>query len=80
MNKQFIVTESDKNKRKEFYDYIVNKYHLDIWYPYDRDSFSKNKYPFVIDFKNNKLWICESITCLACAKIITIADFKRLKI
>ncbi len=79
MQKQFIVFENDINKRKDFYDYINNRYNLDICYPYIKDYFIKSKYPFVVDFTENKFWICESITCLACAsqsgKIITINNF-----
>ena len=79
MKKQFIVFENDINKRKDFYDYINNRYNLDICYPYIKDYFIKSKYPFVVDFTENKFWICESITCLACAsqsgKIITINNF-----
>ena len=34
MRKQFIVKESNKKNREEFYDYITCKYKLDIEYPY----------------------------------------------
>ena len=81
MRKQFIVTESDKSKREEFYDYIISKYKLDICYPYDKNRFIESNFPFVIDFKENSIWICNSITSLACAsqsgKIITIDDFMK---
>ncbi len=81
MKKQFIVTEHDEIKRKKFYDYISDRYNLNICYPYIKDYFIKSEYPFVVDFKENKFWICESITCLACAsqsgKIITIDDFMK---
>ncbi len=81
MRKQFIVTESDKSKREEFYYYIISKYKLDICYPYDKNRFIESNFPFVIDFKENSIWICNSITSLACAsqsgKIITIDDFMK---
>lgn len=81
MKKQFIVTEHDEIKRKKFYDYISDRYNLDICYSYIKDYFIKSKYPFVVDIKENKFWICESITFLACAsqsgKIITIDDFMK---
>lgn len=81
MKKQYIVSEKDPKKREEFYDYIISKYNLDICYPYTKDYFIKSKYPFVIDFNENKLWICNSITSLACAsqrnKIINIDNFMK---
>ena len=82
MKKQYIVTEGDKKRREEFYDYIVNNYDLKILYPYDKERFSKSAFPFVVDFKKNNFWVCESITCCACAsqskRIITIDEFKKL--
>ena len=80
MKKQYIVTESNKDKRSELYDYITNKYDLKIGYPYEKEEFVNSVFPFVIDFKENRLWICNSITSLACAsqcgKIISIDEFK----
>ena len=81
MNKeQYMVQESDKIRRKEFYDYIVSNYTLKVY-----DSMYKmihSHFPFIVDFKDNSFWVCESITCCACAaqkkKIITIDQFKSL--
>lgn len=77
---QYIVNESNINKRKEFYNYIMNNYNL-----INMDSkknMINNKFPFVIDFNENIFWICNSITCLACAsqnnQIISIDEFKNL--
>ena len=82
MRTQFIVKDSDKTKRKEFYDYIKKTYNLNNSYPYFKKNFIKNDFPFVIDFKENSFWICESVTCCAAAAqngaIITIDEFKRL--
>ena len=64
---QFIVLEGDKQKRKEFYEYIMSTYHLKKKYPYFKRKFINNKFPFVVDFGDNSFWICESITCCACA-------------
>ena len=79
MRKQFIVDEKDLNKRKEFYNYIVNTYDFKVCYPYTKESFINNKFPFVVDFNEKKFWISDSITCLACAAqnkvIFTIDDF-----
>ena len=79
---QFIVNESDIYKREEFYDYITNYYNIEISYPYYKEKFINNTFPFVIDFENNNFWICESITCCACASqakiIYTIDEFKEL--
>ena len=79
---QYIVSEHDKKKREELYDYICNNYHLEVCYPFSKDAFINSKYPFVIDFKEHILWICESITCLACAAqndlIISTSEFRKM--
>ena len=83
MNKQFIISESDILKRNDFYNYITNNYSLKILYPFKKDKFINNIFPFIVDLKRKEFWICESITCLACAasnnKIITIEKFKKMK-
>ena len=80
MRTQFIVRESDLVKREDFYNNIINFYELNIWYPYEKAKFVNNKFPFVIDFKEKSFWICESITCCACAAqakvMFTIDEFK----
>lgn len=82
MRTQFIVTESNKQKREEFYDYIKNNYNLENKYPYTKELFIDSNFPFVIDFKENIFWVCNSITCLACATqnklIITINEFMNI--
>ena len=83
MKTQFIVQESNLKKREEFYDYINKTYNLNIEYPYYKEEFIKSNFPFVIDFKEKNLWICESITCCACAaqskQIISIDEFMKIK-
>ena len=80
MRTQFIVEEIDSKKREKFFDYIINKYDLDVTYPYTKDRFVNNRFPFVVDFNDYSLWVCSSITCFACAsqnnKIISINEFK----
>ena len=80
MKRQYIIKENNYKKREEFYNYIVSNYNLKILYPYKKELFINSVFPFVVDFKDNTLWICESITSLACAsqngKIITIKEFK----
>ena len=80
MRTQFIVSESDLSKREEFYDYIIDSYDLKIWYPYKKEKFVNNNFPFVIDFEEKSFWICESVTCCACAAqakvLFTIDEFK----
>ena len=82
MKKQYIVSEKDPKKREDFYNYIINNYNLKISYPYKKERFINNIFPFVIDFKENTFWICNSITSLACAsqnkQIITIKEFKKI--
>ncbi len=77
---QYIVNESNIDKRKEFYNYIMNNYKLkNMDY---KDNMINNKYPFVVDYDNKTFWICSSITCLACAsqnnQIISIEEFKKM--
>ena len=83
MRTQFIVNESDINKREEFYDYIINKYDLKITYPHYKEKFVNNHFPFIIDFKEKLFWVCESVTCCAAAAsqhvIITIDEFKSIE-
>lgn len=76
---QYIVNESNIDKRKEFYNYIMNNYKIkNMDY---KDNMINNKYPFVVDFDEKIFWICNSITCLACAsqnkQIISIEEFKK---
>ena len=80
MKTQFIVAVAGKDERKLFYEYIVNTYNLDKYYPFFKRQFIQSNFPFVIDFKENIFWICNSITCCACASqakvIYTVDQFK----
>ena len=77
---QFIVNTAGDKNRKAFYEYIVNTYKLNICYPFIEEKFVKSNFPFVIDFKEKSFWICDSITCCACAAqakaIYTVEEFK----
>ena len=79
---QFIVKVAGKEERKAFYEYIVNTYKLDKYYPFFKRRFIKSDFPFVIDFKEKSFWICDSITCCACAAqagvIYTVDQFKAM--
>ena len=79
MRTQFIVNESDIVKRGHFYDYITNNYKFTVSYPFTREMFQKIGFPFVIDYKEHRFWICDSVSCCACAQqaniIITIDEF-----
>ena len=79
MNKQYQVVEFDIKKREEFYDYITTTYDFDILYPYTKERFVNNKFLFIVDFKKNQFWVCESVTCCAaaatCKSIISIDEF-----
>ena len=63
-----------------FYDLLKEIYGFNSDYPYNKKIFIESKFPFVIDFKNNNFWICNSITCCALASsnklIISIEEFK----
>ena len=80
---QFMVQEEDKEKREKFYDYITKKYNFENWYPYTKDRFIDSNFPFVVDFKEKKFWVSESITCCAAAAtrgvIFTINEFKKFE-
>lgn len=75
---QYMVHDSDIFNRNAFYEYITNKYNLLV--RMERDEMVGSKFPFVVDFKDNSFWVCESITCCACAaqkkRILTIDEFK----
>ena len=73
MKTQFIIKEYDKEKRRYFYNYIHEKYDLED--KMDSKYMIGSKYPFVVDLKGKILWVCTSITCLACTKSITINKF-----
>ena len=77
---QYMIGESNKEKREEFYNYIMSTYQLKV---HDsKKEMINSKFPFVVDFKKKDFWICTSITCCAMAtqnnKIITIEEFKSL--
>lgn len=75
---QYMVHDSDIFNRNAFYEYIINKYNLLV--RMERDEMVGSKFPFVVDFKDKSFWVCESVTCCACAaqkkKILTIEQFK----
>lgn len=79
---QFIVNVTSKKDRKDFYEYIVHTYKLDINYPFSKRRFIKSNFPFVVDFKEKSFWVCESVTCCACAAqakvIYTVDQFKSM--
>ena len=76
---QFIVRESDKDKRKEFYEYIHSYYKLKDLFYNKKDMIDNNHFPFVVDFKEKVFWVCTSVACCAAAaqnnRIITIQEF-----
>ena len=83
MRTQFIVQEHTKEKREEFYDYIINNYNFKIHYPFEKELFIDSIFPFVVDFKEKSFWICESVTCCAaaaaCGSIINSEEFKKVR-
>ncbi len=63
----FIVNVAGKQERKAFYEYIINTYKLDKYYPFFKRKFINNDFPFVVDFKDKSFWISESVTSCVCA-------------
>ena len=75
---QYIIQEKNIKKKKEFYTHIHKKYKLkDMHNILDMIN---TPYPIVVDLDEKNMWICTSITCLACAdqnkQIISIEEFK----
>ena len=54
MRTQFIISESDKNKRREFYDFIMNKYNYEVIH-HDKEHMINSIFPFVVDHKTKEL-------------------------
>ena len=75
---QYIVSDKDVNKRRELYDFIHSNYIIKDYE--DRNNIVENIFPIVVDLDEGSLWVCSSITCLACAaqnkKIINIEEFR----
>ena len=82
MRTQYMIKEGNKEKRKEFFEYIKKTYKLRIGYPYLKKKFINSPFPFVVDFQDNRFWVCESITCCALATtnklLFTIDEFKSI--
>lgn len=80
MKKQFIVQEHGVNERWDFYNYIHDNYNLNDYFIDLKEEIETDKFPFVVDFGDNSFWICNSITCCACAaqrnQILTVSEFK----
>lgn len=76
---QYIVSESNIKKREKFYNFIMSNYKIKNME--SKRHMINNEFPFVVDFDEKIFWICNSITCLACAsynkQIITIDEFKK---
>ena len=58
---QFIIRESNIDKRKEFYDYIINKYNYRI-VNFTREEMINSNLRFVVDHNEKVFWICKSIS------------------
>ena len=79
MKKQFIVQEHGVKERWDFYNYIHDNFSLCEYFDLSLEI-EKDIFPFVVDFSDNSFWICNSITCCACAsqkkQIISVSEFK----
>lgn len=77
---QYIVSPENKLKRDELYEYLdKNNYN----FVDDKEYYVDSNFPFVIE-ENKRVWICNSITCCACAaqagQIINTEEyFKKVK-
>lgn len=79
---QYIVNISGVNARLSFIKYI--KMNFKLKFRFEEGYMANSKFPFVIDFKKKDFWVCESITCCACAAqnnlILTFEQFKKIMI
>lgn len=62
---QYIVSIDVEKNRYDFINYIKKNYKLK--FRFDDEYMINSKFPFVVDFKRKDFWVCESITCCACA-------------
>ena len=76
--KQYTVQVSGPTNRKEFIKLIKNNFKLKFLF--DEEYMINSKFPFIVDLKDKTFWVCESITCCACAaqnnQILSIEEFK----
>lgn len=79
---QYIVSIAGKENRYNFIKYINSNYKLKQRFTVD--YMVESRFPFVVDFKKKDFWVCESITCCACAAqngmIISFEQFKEMMI
>ncbi len=78
---QYVIKEIDINKRREFYDYIINKYNYKTQ-SHSKEEMINSEYPFIVDHNKKEFWVCESIACLSVVQsaglIVTIDEFKKI--
>ena len=77
---QYIVSIAGKKNRYDFINYIKTNYKLK--FRFTEDYMAESHFPFIVDFNKKDFWVCESITCCACAAqngmIISFEQFKEL--
>lgn len=80
MRKQFMVQVHNSKDRLDFYNYIHENYDLEEHFT-SFEEITMSKFPFIVDFDDKSFWICNSITCCACAAqknlILSVEDFKK---
>ena len=73
--KQYIVHDANVTKRENLYNYLEKEKY--VFLDGEKEYYINSKFPFVIE--KNIVWICNSITCCACAAqnniIITIEEY-----
>ncbi len=81
MKKRYVVSVHGKDSRRTFFKYILENYKLKIDLDII-DLIDDTEYPFVVDFKDKVLWICNSICCCRGFafnnEIITEKEFKKI--
>lgn len=77
MLKMNYIVQPEKEKREDFYNYLVNNnYKVDY---FSKDEIINSPFPFTVDTKHKVTTLLKSITCCAMAsqskKIITVEEF-----
>ena len=62
---QFLVTEENLERRREFYNYMKSKGFIDNIFYKSEERIVNNLLPFRIDLDKKGISVSESITCLA---------------
>ena len=79
MKKQYIIQESNQERRKELINYVLNHYKIKRNHGQSKEYLLQSKFPLVLDLQEKYFFALESITCCAISsqkhQIITFDEF-----